>query len=250
MLRIHRRAGGKPARWFQGFPNLIFTCGSESKEMSMLKRLCWVIALTALLAGPTAHSRAADEHATTSNATSAHAEGGHEAEPLMPDLTKATTITSGLWVLAIFLIVLAILYPTAWKNILAGLQAREQRIRNDITQAEAARAKAEATLREYNTQLAAAEQRVRDMIATATADGERMAAQIRTRGEQEAQEIKERANKEIEAASKQAIAEVYEQTANLATSVAEKILRRSLNAEDQRDLVSRSLDQVQNIKNN
>jgi F-type H+-transporting ATPase subunit b len=217
----------------------------------MLKRLCWVIALTALLAGVTVRAWAADdEHAANSATTTAHGGGGHEAEPLMPDLGKATTITSALWVLVIFLIVLAILYPTAWKNILAGLQAREQRIRNDIAQAEAARAKAEATLREYNTQLSAAEQRVREMIATATADGERMAAQIRTRGEQEAQEIKERANKEIEAASKQAIAEVYEQTADLATSVAEKILRRNLNAQDQRDLVSRSLEQVQNLENN
>jgi F0F1-type ATP synthase membrane subunit b/b' len=32
--------------------------------------------------------------------------------------------------------------------------------------------------------------------------------------------------------------------------VAEKILRRNLNADDQRDLVTRSLDQVQNIKDN
>ena len=36
----------------------------------------------------------------------------------------------------------------------------------------------------------------------------------------------------------------------LATSVAEKIIRRTLNADDQRDLVARSLEQVQNIQSN
>src|SRR5438874_13361011 len=156
----------------------------------MLKRLLSATALSLLLAGPLASTYAAEEHPAT-GATTAHAAAGeHQAEPLMPDLFKATTITSGLWVIAIFLIVLAILYPTAWKNIIAGLKAREQRIRNDIAQAEAARAKSEATLKEYNNQLAAAEQRVRELISAATADGERMAAQIRSRGEQEANDAK------------------------------------------------------------
>lgn len=228
----------------------------------MPKRLLIALALTAaLLALPAARTLAADEapHGATNAAKPAephgggahsNAEGDHAKGELMPSLDKATTWTSALWVVIIFLIVLAILYPTAWKNVLAGLKARELRIRNDIAEAEATRTKAEATLREYNAQLAAAEQRVRDMISAATVDAERMAAQIRARGEQEAQEAKERATREIEAAGKQAIAKIYEEAATLATSVAEKILRRSLNPEDQRDLVARSLDQVQNIKNN
>ena len=61
---------------------------------------------------------------------------------------------SAVWTLIIFLILLGILYKGAWKNVLAGLKGREERIRNDIAQAEAARAKAEATLKEYNAQLA------------------------------------------------------------------------------------------------
>jgi F-type H+-transporting ATPase subunit b len=217
----------------------------------MLKQLFRVVALAVLLTAVVANrAAAAEEQHSTGTGTPAHVEGGHEKGEIMPDATKASSVLQALWVIIIFLIMLAILYPTAWKNVLAGLKAREERIRSDIAEAEAARNKAEATLREYNTQLATAEQRVRDLIAGAQADGERIAAQIRVRGEQEAQEAKERATKEIEAATKQAIAEIYEQAAVLATSVAEKILRRELKSEDQRDLVARSLDQVQNIKNN
>ncbi len=157
---------------------------------------------------------------------------------------------SAVWVLVLFLILLAILYKTAWKSVLDGLKGREQRIRNDIAAAEAARLKAEAMLKEYNAQLAAAETRAQEVISRATADGERLAAQIRTHAQQEAEESRERALRDIEAARTQAVAEIYEQAATLATSIAEKILRRNLNADDQRDLVAQSLEQIQQVGKN
>lgn len=184
-------------------------------------------------------------HSGTEASHDAH--GGHEKAPLLPDATKRETIMSAVWVLVIFIALLAILYPTAWKNVLAGLKAREERIRKDIADAEAARTRAEATLKEYNSQLAAAESRVRDMLAKATAEGEQIAAGIRTRAQQEAEETKERALRDIDAARDQAVSQVHEQAAVLATSVAEKILRRNLNPDDQRDLVAQSLDQLRTV---
>ena len=75
----------------------------------MVKRFLWAMALTFVLAGPLARTYAAEEHsATATGATAAHPGAAeHQPEPLMPDPLKATTITSGLWVIAIFLIVLA-----------------------------------------------------------------------------------------------------------------------------------------------
>ena len=55
---------------------------------------------------------------------------------------------------------------------------------------------------------------------------------------------------EIETARKQAIQQIYTEAANLSTSIAEKILRRNLNADDQRDLVNRSLEQLQGVGKN
>ena len=46
---------------------------------------------------------------------------------------------SALWVVIIFVVMLMILYPTAWRNVLEGLKKREERIRKDIAEAEAAR---------------------------------------------------------------------------------------------------------------
>ena len=157
------------------------------------------------------------------------------------------TITAAVWVIIIFVVMLAILYPTAWKNVLNGLKAREERIRRDLADATAASQKAQETLREYNAQLAGAETRMRDMLAKATSDAEAIATGIRTRAQQEAEETKDRAMRDIDAAREQAVAQIYEQAATLSTSIAEKILRRNLNPDDQRDLVARSLEQVQTI---
>jgi F-type H+-transporting ATPase subunit b len=68
---------------------------------------------------------------------------------------------------------------------------------------------------------------------------------MRTQAQSEAEETRERAIKDIEAARAQALSEIYEQTADLATKVAEKILRRSINANDQRDLVNESLKELE-----
>ena len=226
----------------------------------MIKRLL----LTAMLAAPLAlaiptfaqeHDSAPAVEKRVSEAAPGHVEKtvheeptgeGHEAQEGLLDIHPDRMI----WTIGIFAIMLIILYPTAWKNVLAGLKAREAKIRGDISSAEAARAKAEATLKEYNVKLAEAETKVRDMIAKAVTDAEAAAAQVRARSQAEAEEAKEKAIKEIEGAKNAALREVYDQTALLATNVAEKILRRNLNADDQRDLVARSLEQMQSVNKN
>jgi F-type H+-transporting ATPase subunit b len=174
-------------------------------------------------------------------------EAGEHAEPQLlagPDVGLVTAVTT----LVIFALLLAVLGKFAWGPIASGLKAREEKIRKDIADAEATRARAEATLREYQQQLAAAENKVREMIGGAVAQGEKMAVDIRARAKQEAEETKNRATREIEAAGKQAVAEIYEKAAEISTAVAEKILRRNINADDQRDLVRRSLEELQSVK--
>ena len=189
-------------------------------------------------------------HETARAGESAAAEREATAPLLPSNATEAKEyfMAPAVWTLVIFLIMLAILYPTAWKNVLAGLKKREERIRKDIADAEAARTHAEATLRQYNDQLAQAENRVREMLSKATADGEKPATNIRMQAQQEAEQIKDRANKDIEAARDAAIRDIYAQAANLSTSIAEKIIRRNLNAADQETLVRESLDQLQTVR--
>jgi F-type H+-transporting ATPase subunit b len=143
-----------------------------------------------------------------------------------------------------------ILYPTAWRNVLIGLKKREERIRAAIAEAEASRKRAEETLAKYNEQLATAEGQVRDIIAKGQADAEKIATSMKMAAQREAEEAKERATREIEAASKAAIADIYAQAADISTKIAEKIIRRNLNADDQRELINQSLEQLQSAGRN
>jgi len=176
-----------------------------------------------------------------------------EAKPALfpPPLTgpeSHQTYMQAVWVIIIFVILVVLLYKTAWQNVLKGLKARENRIRQDIADAEANRAKAEATLKDYNAQLATAEGKIREMMIKATADAEKVATSLRMQAQQESEEIKERATREIETARKAAVADIYAQAADLSTSIASKILKRNLNVDDQRSLVSSSLEQLQAAK--
>jgi F-type H+-transporting ATPase subunit b len=156
-------------------------------------------------------------------------------------------IVTAIWTIVIFVIMLIILYPTAWKQVLAGLKAREERIRKDISDAEASRTKAEATLREYSARLATAEKQVQDMIAKAVQQAEAVAAQIKAQTQKETDEARQRTQRELESATRQAVSDFKDRAADISTSIAEKIIRRNLNADDQRELVNRSLEQLQSV---
>jgi len=151
------------------------------------------------------------------------------------------------WVLISFTILLIILSKTAWKTILDSLTAREERIRANIQEAEEARAKAEALLKEHAARIAGAEDQVRQLLAKATIDAEKIAANIRAQTQVESEAEREKTRKELDSARRDAIRQVYEQTADLATEVASKILGRNLNAQDQQDLVSQTIGQFENM---
>jgi F-type H+-transporting ATPase subunit b len=173
--------------------------------------------------------------------------GGHMA-PLVPDPTSAETFYSALWVIIIFVILLAILYPTAWKQVLAGLRQREERIRREIAEAEAQNARAQETLREYSAKLAEAQSQVRQMLAEAAAQGERIATEIKMRAQQEVEEIKARSTRDIEAARVQAITQIHDVAAELSTAMARRILGRQLGPEDHQRLIRESLEEYEKIE--
>jgi F-type H+-transporting ATPase subunit b len=178
-----------------------------------------------------------------------HTGGAHKEPELIPSAGPLQIVTS-ITTLLIFIGLLIILSKYAWGPIVGGLKAREDKIRKDIKDAEEARLRADKTLKDYQAQLATAEGKVRDLISKAMTDAQSLATSIRMNAQQEAEEAKERAAKDIEAAKNQALAEIYDQAANLATNVAEKILRRNLNADDQRDLVRNSIEQLKGVNAN
>lgn len=173
-----------------------------------------------------------------------------DADPLKTATSIPEQLIVSLTTLVTFVVLLWLLSKTAWGPIVRGLRAREERIANDLRAAEENRRKSEALLREYDAKIAAAEAEIRKMMAQATADAEKIRVTLQARAQQEIEEMREKASREIDAEKTRAIAELQEQAAELATLVAEKILRRQITPEDQRELVRASLEQLAQSRNN
>jgi F-type H+-transporting ATPase subunit b len=183
---------------------------------------------------------------SASPALAASAEHG-DPELIAP---PAAGLIPAITTLIIFCLLLVLLKKQAWGPIASGLKAREDRIRQDIANAETARKKAEATLAQYNQQLATAEGQVRELLSRAQVDAEKIATSMKMQAQHEVEEIKERATRDIDAARKSALNDIYAQAAELSTDIASKILRRNLKPDDQRDLVESSLEKFQTVGKN
>ncbi|MDB5325189.1 MAG: hypothetical protein JWM57_758 [Phycisphaerales bacterium] len=201
-----------------------------------LKSLTTPLATLALLALPTLVCAAEEAHEAAEGAGSAH---------MPPGLNEG--LMTALVTLIVFVALVIVLKAKAWGPIAKGLGDREAKIRSDIKAAEDARAAADASMKKYQAELAKAGDEVRAILDKATADAQAVATRIKMQAQQEAEEAKERAVKDIDASRKAAVAEIHEHAATLSTSIAEKILRRNLNADDQRELVRQSLEQLGSV---
>lgn len=225
------------------------------KRSIMSVRFMMVLAVAMLLAMPLLsfgqHEPStvqAGENAAAQTAARAEGEAGWHEEG-QPSLVKAPNeaLITAITTVIVFALLVVLLGKSAWGPIIKGLESRENKIRKDIEEAERARQAAEATLRDYNAKLAQVQSEVQATLAQASQQAERLAANIKAQAQKEAEDTKNRAVKDIEAARDQAVADVHAHAADLATTVASKILRRNLNPQDQQDLVNESLQQLQSV---
>ena|SRR6056297_2576992 len=151
---------------------------------------------------------------------------------------------SAVFNLLIFVFVFAVLSAFVWPNVLGGLQAREDKIRGDLQAAEAANAKANLLLQEYQVKLDEASQKVQIMLAEARHDAQATGQRIVDEAKREAARQQERALADIETAKKVAMSDIAGQTSDLALQLARGVVGRELKAEDHADLIRQSLDRL------
>jgi F-type H+-transporting ATPase subunit b len=151
-------------------------------------------------------------------------------------LTMATTVV-------VFLLFFGVAAVMVWPKILAGLDERDQKIRGEIERAEAARAEAAEALLHQKEALRAARIESTELIAKARSDAEETARDMRLRAESELLSLRDQAHREIDSARESAIKDINSHAAEISTAIAGKILEREITADDQRDLVNRTLQE-------
>ena len=143
--------------------------------------------------------------------------------------------------LIVFLITLGILRKFAWGPISTGLERREQAIADNIATAENAAEEARKLTAHYEEKLAGAADEVRAIIEEARRDAEHVGQQIVDKAQAKAAEEGQRLVREVEQAKHTALREISDRGADLAGSLAGKIVAKELKTEDHAALIRNDL---------
>ncbi len=195
-------------------------------------------------AGQETHGAAsAADHGTTGE----HGAGGEaaHAEPNILEFKPSLAITT----VIVFLVLLAILWKFAWGPLSEALAERERKQEETLRLADEARAESARLLIEHKKQMDTAAEQVRQMLDEARRQADINAQTIVQKAQSEAEAARERAEREIGTAKNQALNEIWSKTADLAVSVAGKVLSKQMTGDDHRRLVDAAVGELPAMTN-
>ncbi len=160
------------------------------------------------------------------------------------DLTIGTIIGDFILIAGSFLLLIFLVKKYAWGNITSILDARAEKITNDIDEAEAARQKAEELASKREEELAGSRKEAASIVENAKETAEKNKSQILSEATQEAVRLKEKAQQEIAHNKEEALNSIKGDVADLTVNLASKLLSQQLDAEAQRQLIDRYLDEL------
>ena len=176
-----------------------------------------------------------------------HEIGAHESPSGGPNILEPQP-SLALWTVVVFLGLLFVLTAFAWKPLLVALHHREEHLEHVLNETERARNEGEKLLAEHRRRLAASEDQIRAMIDEARRNAQAVADEIVKKAQAEADASRQRAEREIGSARDQALSDIWTKTADLAVSVAGKVLNRSLTEDDHRRLVDAAVGELPDVR--
>lgn len=163
-----------------------------------------------------------------------------EAEnPILPALNEL------IYAILAFVILLALMFKFAFPAVRKAMEARSDRIRNDLDEAERTRTEASTILADYQRQLADARAESGRIIESARAEAESMRRDLLARAERDAAETRERALADIQAQAERIRADLQQQVGALSIELAEKVVQRNLDRPTNMALIEDYIRQVE-----
>ena len=148
-------------------------------------------------------------------------------------------VSTGLmiWTLICFGITFYVLKRFAFGPIQKAIDARRERIRQSLEEADRARAEARRLLEEHRELRARARGDAEEVLAEARRVAESMRERVREETDADRQRRLEETRRQIEAETQRALGQIRAEVGELALVAAEKVTRKSLTDADQRRLI-------------
>jgi len=142
------------------------------------------------------------------------------------------------------LILFFVLRKIFFKPVTKFLDERQNAIKNKIDRTEEDLKEAAKLKEEYEQKLKEARQEALAIMDNASSQGEKKREEIIDKAKEEAKRIKEKASAEIEAEKEQALTYLRDHLAELATSAANVVLEKNLDAKGQAQLIDSFLERL------
>lgn len=149
------------------------------------------------------------------------------------------------WTIVNFLILAALLAKFAWKPIINALDAREKKIKEDISSAQLARAEAQKIRQEMEAKLEELSNQSIQKLKEAQAVANEEKKKILAAAAEQANNILNQAKAEIDAQTKQAVAALKNQMADTTLLAVQKFLEKQTDAETSRKQVEEILKEIE-----
>lgn len=170
-------------------------------------------------------------------------EGGaeHATETVNPILPAMNEIV---WGALSFLVLLFLMVKWGFPAVKKGMDARAERIRASLAEAEKTREEASSILDEYKSQLADAKGQAARIIESARQDADKVRQDLRHQAEQEVADLRQRALADINAHVERVKAGLQADVARLSIELAEKVVERSLDKDTNMRLIETFIEQA------
>ena len=151
---------------------------------------------------------------------------------------------TALFALLNFLLILGVGTKFLWKPVLKMIKDRQQEIDDMYSEADTARASAQAMETEYKQKLSVAVETGDRIVKDAVARGQAREEEIIRQANADAAAIMDKASADIALEKKKAINDAKDEISDIAMAIAEKVVGRELNAADQAALVDDFIDSL------
>ena len=148
------------------------------------------------------------------------------------------------WTIITFLILLGLLSKFAWKPLLHALEKRENEIARSLKDAEKARKELDRLTSEGDEIIAKARSEAQAIVGEGNKAADQLKESTLSKAKETAAANLDDAKEQIKMEKEKAIAEIKGEVVGLSLSIAEKLVKKNLNEEDNKSLINESLKNI------
>tara|TARA_B100000427_G_C15458980_1_gene573113 strand:- start:36 stop:644 length:609 start_codon:yes stop_codon:yes gene_type:complete len=151
------------------------------------------------------------------------------------------------WTILSFLLLMFLLSKFAWKPLLKMLNEREEKIRTAIEKAENAEKKLETLNEQGEKILSDARSESQKLLLSTKETAQNLKEEIEREAKQKATSIIDQARLQIQAEKNQVLSEIKNELSSFSIMIAEKLIKKNINKDDNMKLINESIEKVNKI---